>query len=141
MRSLFELLLGQPKTYIPLLVIIITWGLDGLGLGVDITPEFKDALTVVMGAFAAALLRRGMVKEKDMNQIIEAKVEKRLDTLLDNIAEAKKSTDEAIEVDRQLLAKIRKEMEKIEVGGVDASEIAEYMRLKKLEGIYGKAVE
>jgi len=139
MRSLFESVLGQPKTYIPLLVIIITWCLNGLG--VDITPEFRDSLTVVMGAFAAALIRRGMVKEKEMNQVIEAKVEKRLDTLLDNIAEAKKSTDEAIEVDRQLLAKIREEMEKIEVGGVDASEIAEYMRLKNLEGIYGKAVE
>jgi hypothetical protein len=137
MKSILKSLLSKPKTYLPLIVILLIWGL-GL-FGIDISDaETKEALTVVCGAIAAGFLRQGMVKNQELNNAIDTNVKKRLDTLLDNIAAAKDATDEAIDVDRELIAVIRKEMKKIEVDGIDANEIAEYIRLKNLERTYNE---
>jgi len=93
MKTILKFILNSPKTYLPLLVIIITWGLGCIG--VDITPELRDSITVVMGALAAALMRKGMVKQsemKKMNVEVEERVDARITALLDNIATVKDTT-------------------------------------------------
>jgi len=83
MKAILNFFLSKPKTYVPLLVVIITWSL-GL-IGVDVDLQVKESITVLCTAVAAGLIRKGMIKEKELNAAIEAKVEKRLDLLLDNM--------------------------------------------------------
>jgi len=83
MKAILNFFLSKPKTYVPLLVVIITWSL-GL-IGVDVDLQVKESITVLCMAVAAGLIRKGMIKENELNATIEAKVEKRLDLLLDNM--------------------------------------------------------
>jgi len=62
-KNVLRKLLDSPKTYYPLVTGICLWALEPLG--VDVTPEIRDSLTVILMMIAGILLRRGMVKEKD----------------------------------------------------------------------------
>lgn len=124
MTGLLKSLLGQPKTYIPLLVVLITWALGQVGF--DITPELKESIYTLCAAAAAWLIRRGMVKEKELNATVEAKVEKRLDSVLNTIAAAQRDSEE----DRNVLKSIQSRLAVIEVGGITPEELEEYNQLK-----------
>jgi len=80
MKAVLNYLLEQPKTYIPLIGIAITWGADiiaqQLGVPLSISPEVKESLTVLLGVLAAYLLRRGTVKDKDMDKKLEELMKK-----------------------------------------------------------------
>jgi len=75
MSSIITFLSSQPKTYIPILVIIIVELLTTAGF--PITPEFKDSLQIICTAIAAFFIRRGMVKEPNLeaavNKIIDSR--------------------------------------------------------------------
>jgi hypothetical protein len=75
MSSILTFLSSQPKTYIPILVIIIVELLTAAGF--PITPEFKNSLDIICTAIAAFFIRRGMVKEPNLeaavNKIIDAR--------------------------------------------------------------------
>jgi len=68
-----------PKTYLPLAVIIVTAGLEALGVTVDETV--KESIYTIGAALAAWFIRQGMVKEND----ITAEVDKRVDEKLNKI--------------------------------------------------------
>lgn len=76
MNSIQTFVLEQPKTYIPLIGIALTWGSDLIlqqfGIPVILSPEVKEAITVLLATAAAYLLRRGTVKDKDMDKKLEA---------------------------------------------------------------------
>jgi hypothetical protein len=75
MADLVEKVTTSPKTYLPLIVILITWVSDALfpALGLPVlTPEVKESLTVLMGTLAVWFLRSGTVKTKEMTIIMGA---------------------------------------------------------------------
>lgn len=76
MESIFKFLITKPKTYIPLLVIGFTWLADliiqSLNIPISINETFKESFTVICLVIAIALLRRGAIKEKDIEKIREA---------------------------------------------------------------------
>lgn len=80
MKSALNFLLEQPKTYLPLIGIGITWGADiiakQLGVPLDLSPEIKEAITVFLAVLAAYLLRRNAVKDKDMDKKLADLTEK-----------------------------------------------------------------
>jgi len=57
----------SPKTYIPLVAIVVLWGL-GL-LGVEVDEQLKQSVTVILMAIATALIRRKMVKKTDTDKM------------------------------------------------------------------------
>jgi len=70
-----------PKTYIPLVVIAITWCLEYVGVTVD--EDTKMNITVLCGTIAAGLMRKGMVKEKEMQTEIEKRVDEKLEKIIE----------------------------------------------------------
>ena len=80
MNSIQTFILEQPKTYIPLIGIALTWGSDLLlqqfGIPVVLSPEVKEAITVLLATASVYLLRRNSVKEKDMDKKLEELSEK-----------------------------------------------------------------
>jgi len=75
MSSILTFLSSQPKTYIPIFVIILVEILTAVGF--PITPEFKDSLQIICTAIAAFFIRRGLVKEPNLeaavNKIIDSR--------------------------------------------------------------------
>jgi hypothetical protein len=75
LNNLATLILASPKTYIPLVIAGVIWILDGLltplGIKIEFDEGFKNAATIICLLVAMALIRRGMVKEGDMQGKID----------------------------------------------------------------------
>jgi len=70
-----------PKTYLPLVIIIITWCLEFVGVTVD--EHIKQSITVICGAIAAGLMRKGMIKENNIAQEVSKRVDERLEAIIE----------------------------------------------------------
>ena len=75
MNPIQAFILEQPKTYIPLLGLTLTWGSDLIAQQLNIpfvlSPEMKEGLTVLLITAAMYLMRRNTVKDKDMDKKLE----------------------------------------------------------------------
>jgi len=66
-KTILRKLAETPKTYYPIVTVICLWLLEPLGI--EITPEIRDSLTVILMAVATALIRRNMIKTNEAKKI------------------------------------------------------------------------
>ena len=74
-NKLVKYLLDRPKTYVPLVVLVIIQIIQPMG--VEINPELEQSLNTVCLALAGILLRRNMIKEKNVKDM-EDRIRKEL---------------------------------------------------------------